>query len=125
VVKLASSKPSFWRSTHEVCVVDGVGAGAFCLLVTGVRAADKEVTLKGEILCALCELKEGSKCQTVIKVQEGGQEVLYYFKDKGKTEKWHEAVHGGGRKAGTVMGTVSEKDGKKWITPTKVEYDKK
>ena len=124
-VKLVSAKPVSGGPHLRSAWSMGLALGAYCLLVTGVRAVDKEVTLKGEILCALCELKEGSQCQTLIKVKKGGKEVLYFFKDKGKAEKWHEAVHGGGRKAGTVTGTVSEKDGRKWITPTKVEYDKK
>jgi hypothetical protein len=98
---------------------------AVCLLAGGARAADKEVTLKGDIMCAKCELNEGTKCQTVIKVKEAGKEVTYYFLDKGNGEAYHEAVCGGGKKEGTVTGTVSEKDGKKWIKPAKVEYAKK
>ena len=72
-----------------------------------------------------CELKEVKKCQTVIRVKEDGKEVTYYFNDKGNKEDYHEPVCGGGRKEGTVTGTVFEKDGKKWITPKNVEYAKK
>jgi hypothetical protein len=93
-------------------------------LVAGVRAGDKkEVTLKGEILCAKCELKEDGvkKCQTVIQVKEDDKVVTYYFKDKGTKEEYHESVCGGGRKQATVTGVVTEKGGKKWITPSKVQ----
>jgi hypothetical protein len=98
-----------------------------CALAVTARAADKEVTLKGKIMCAKCELKlkDVKKCQTVIQVKEGDKEVVYFFKDKGNKEEYHEAVCGGGVKEGTVTGTVTEKDGKKWITPKKVEYAKK
>ena len=98
---------------------------AVFVLVPGLRAADKEVTLKGTILCARCALKEAKKCQTAIQVKEAGKTVTYYFLDKGNKEDYHEEVCGGGRKEGTVMGTVTEKDGKKWIVPRKVEYAKK
>jgi hypothetical protein len=94
------------------------------LLNRAARAADKEVTLKGKIMCAKCELKEAKKCLTVIKVKEDGKEVTYYFNDKGNKEEYHEAVCGGGQKDGTVTGIVMVKDGKKWITPRKVEYAK-
>jgi hypothetical protein len=95
-------------------------------LVAGVQAADtKEVTLTGKIMCARCELKEAKKCQTVIKVKEDGKEVTYYFLDKGHGEKYHSPVCGGGQKEGKVTGTVSTKDGKKWITPKKVTYTEK
>src|SRR5690348_2708633 len=90
---------------------------SWCVLVAGARAADKEVTLKGQVVCAKCELKEAKTCQTAIQVKEGGRDVTYYFKDRGKAEEYHEAVCGGGRKPATVTGVVSEKDGKKWITP--------
>lgn len=98
-------------------------------LVLGLRAEDKKevapVTLKGTILCAKCALKEAKKCTTAIEVKEGDKNVVYYFDDKGMKEEYHEAVCGGERKEGTVIGAVSEKDGKKWIKPTKVEYAKK
>ncbi len=103
----------------------GVSLALLAVVAVSVRAAeDKEVTLKGKISCAKCELKlKGvKKCQTVIQVQEDGKEVTYFFLDRGNKETWHEEVCGGGKKEGTVTGTVSEKDGKKWIKPSKVEY---
>jgi len=95
-----------------------------CVLAWNAQAGDKEVTLKGKIMCAKCELKlKGiSKCTTCIKVKEGDKEVVYLFLDKGNKEEYHEAVCGGGEKEGTVTGVVSEKDGKKWIKPSKVLY---
>jgi hypothetical protein len=95
-------------------------------LALNVRADEKkEVTLKGQVMCASCELKEGKKCQTVVRVKEGDHEATYYFKDRGAKESYHECVCGGGRQDATVTGVITENDGKKWITPTKVEYAKK
>ena len=91
-----------------------------------LRAEEKkEVTLKGTVLCAKCALSETPKCATAIQVKDGDKTVTYYFDDKGTKEEYHEAVCGGEKKAGTVTGTVTEKDGKKWIKPSKVEYAKK
>jgi hypothetical protein len=95
------------------------------VLTMTVRAADKEVTLKGTILCAKCALKQTPKCTTAIQVKEDGKDVVYYFLDKGAKEDYHEEVCGGGKKEGTVTGLVTEKDGKKWIKPSKVDYAKK
>ncbi len=102
-----------------------LGLGVLAALTTGVQAADKEVTLKGTIVCAKCALKEANACTTAIVVKEQGKDVTYLFQDKGAREEYHEEVCGGGRKEGTVTGVVTEKDGKKWITPKKVEYAKK
>src|SRR3954464_11564374 len=99
---------------------------AVCLLTAGVWAEEKkEGKLKGMILCAKCALKETKKCQTAIQVKEGGKTVTYYFLDKGHAEDYHEEVCGGDKKEGAVKGTVSEKEGKKYVTPRKVEYAKK
>src|SRR5215469_15662293 len=96
-----------------------------CPFTAGARAADNEVTLKGQIMCAKCELKQAKKCMTVIQVKEDGKDVTYWFLDKGNKEEYHEPVCGSGKKDGTVTGVVTEKDGKKWIKPSKVEYAKK
>ena len=89
-----------------------------------VQAEDKkeEVTLKGTLMCGKCALKETKKCTTVIQVKEGDKTVTYYLDDKGHGEEYHENVCGGDKKEGTVIGTVTEKDGKKWIKPSKVEF---
>ena len=83
------------------------------LFLGGARAADKAGTLKGTILCAKCELNETSKCVTAIKVKQAGKDVVYYLLDKGAKEGYHEEVCGGGQKEGTVVGVLTEKDGKK------------
>jgi hypothetical protein len=85
----------------------------------------KEETLKGTILCARCALKETKKCQTAIQIKEGERTITYYFDDKGNKEEHHEPVCGGDRKEGTVTGTVQERDGKKYVKPSKVDYGKK
>src|SRR5438067_8965195 len=98
---------------------------ALCL-TAGARADDKkpdpkkEVTLKGTITCAKCDLGVETKCATVIKVKEGDKDVVYYFDAKGD-----KANHGKickSPKEGSVTGKVSEKDGKKWVTVSKVEW---
>ena len=94
-------------------------------IAAGLSAQDKkETTLKGTIVCAMCALKETAKCETAIQVKEGSKLVTYYFLDKGDAESYHDAVCGGERKDGTVVGIVSTKDGKQYITPKKVEYAK-
>jgi hypothetical protein len=88
-------------------------------LVASLQAQDKEVTLKGSITCAKCDLKETKACATVIKVKEKDKDVVYYF----DTDS-HKKNHGTICKAamdGTVTGKVSEKDGKHIITVTKVD----
>jgi hypothetical protein len=99
-------------------------AFAVCLvgLATIARADDKEVTLKGDITCAKCDLKLADKCATVIKVKESGKDVVYYFDEAGH-KKYHSKVCTES-KEGAVTGKVSEKDGKKIITVSKVEYKK-
>ena len=82
----------------------------------------KEQTLKGTITCAKCDLGIAKKCATVIKVKEGGKDVVYYF-DPTADKKYHSKICTES-KEGTVTGKVSEKDGKKIITVSKLEYKK-
>jgi hypothetical protein len=95
-----------------------------CLaLVLGVATAEekkKQVTLEGKITCAKCDLGVADKCATVIVAKEDGKDVTYYFDAKGDKANHKEICQGG--KDGKVTGTVSEKDGKKIITVSKVEF---
>jgi Family of unknown function (DUF6370) len=100
-----------------------VGLGCVLALVIAARvsAEDKEVTLKGTITCAKCDLKLEKKCHTVIKVEEGGKDVVYYLDDE-SAKKNHKTICTEPKK-GSVTGKVSEKDGKKIITASKVTFD--
>jgi len=99
-----------------------LGLAVVLTFVMGVRADDKEKTLKGTITCAKCDLKEADACATVIKVKEDDKDVVYYF-DAKSHKKNHKTICQEPKK-GSVTGTVSEKDGKKIITVTKIEFDK-
>ena len=94
-------------------------------LLAAIHAAEKkadpkakEETLKGTIVCTKCELGETDACGTAIKVKVDDKDVVYYFADKGKSEKYHAKICQSPGK-GSVTGVVSEKDKKKWITPSK------
>jgi hypothetical protein len=86
----------------------------------GKGAKSSEVTLKGTITCAKCDLKESKTCATVIKVKKDEKDVVYYF-DKDSNKKYHKDTCQE-PKEGSVTGTTAEKDGKQWITVSKVEY---
>jgi hypothetical protein len=76
----------------------------------------KEVTLKGTMVCGKCTLKVCKKCTNVLQVKEGGKTVNYFIDDKGAKEKYHKAICPPDKEQeAEVTGTVSTKDGKKWI----------
>jgi RecG-like helicase len=83
---------------------------------------DKEVTIKGQVICAKCGLDKEKTCMTVVLEKKDGKEILYYF-DKDSNKKYHKDICQEA-KDGSVTGVVSEKDGKKTIAATKVEYAK-
>jgi hypothetical protein len=105
--------------SNKLCIAVCVGLLAFSF---GNAARADDVTLMGFISCGKCTLKQTTKCSNAIQVEEGGKTTTYFFVDQGVKEKYHADICGAGKKAGKVTGTVSEKDGKKWITPKKVEY---
>jgi hypothetical protein len=96
------------------------------LLTAAIFAQDKgkEVTLKGTLLCAKCTLGQTPDCTTAIQMKEGDKAVTYHLDDKGASEGHHEPICGGAKKEGTVVGTVQEREGKKYIKPSKVVYAK-
>ena len=87
---------------------------------TAAIAAD--VTLSGNVACAKCTLKkaDAKECQDVLVVAgEKGATTDYYIVKNAVSEKFGHVCTGS--KAATVTGTVSEKDGKKWITLSKMD----
>jgi hypothetical protein len=96
-------------------------------LVAGARAEEekgKEVTLKGKLVCGKCTLKKCKDCTNVLQVKDGEKTVNYFIKDDGKDADYHKGICPAGKSAeATVKGTVTEKDGKKWITPTSVKLE--
>ena len=96
------------------------GAG---LALTGSQAgekadAKKEVTLKGKICCAKCELGVEKTCMTVIVTKKDNKDQTVYF-DKASNKTHHGAICQEA-KQGSVTGTVTKSDdGKKNIIAVK------
>ena len=91
------------------------------LLVFGLYMAygqeKKEVTVSGEVVCGHCTLHAVDACTAAIKTADGNyllakndeSDKIFDKRDKGVKVK--------------VTGTVEEKDGKKWITASKIEVE--
>lgn len=97
--------------------------GALAVAVPAVAAANE--TLKGELVCAKCGLKkpDAKDCQDVLLVTAGGATTEYYVT---KNDVWKEAGEACTQRIpATVVGTVSEQDGRKWITASKITKDAK
>ena len=98
--------------------------GLFLVASLSVLAADdKEKTITGDATCAKCALKETKACQNVVVVKEGDKKVNYYMSMKNAVAKDNHSKAGfcKSEKKVKVTGVVSEKDGKKFIAPTKIE----
>jgi len=85
------------------------------------KADAKEVTLKGTITCAKCDLDVEKKCTTVIKVKEKDKDVIYYL-DEASGKKYHGKICKTPMK-GEIKGTVKEDGKKKVITVTELKFD--
>jgi uncharacterized protein DUF6370 len=87
--------------------------------VAPVFAADE--TLKGELVCAKCYLnKEDAKeCQDVLLVKGTKGETIEYYVTKNEVAQ-ESGETCTGKIPATIIGTVSEKDGRKWVTASKI-----
>ena len=85
-------------------------------------AAVADEVYSGSLLCAKCALKraDAHECQDVLIVTDAkGVKVEYYVTKNDVAEKAGEACTT--EQKATVTGTISEKDGRKWITASKIE----
>lgn len=86
--------------------------------------ASKDVTITGNMVCGKCSLHETEKCQNVVQVVQDGKTVNYFLKMNKVSKDAHGPICHGASEKVTVTGTVHEKDGKKTMTPTKIEVVK-
>lgn len=99
-------------------------AFALTAFLTVARAADKSVTLKGDLVCAKCALSEADakKCANVLVVKDdAGQETRYHLVANAESKKFDEKTCGGAKTPVTITGTVADQNGKKMLTATKIE----
>ena len=103
-----------------------VTAFALALALPSAALSDASIamdeTFKGTLVCAQCGLKKADahECQDVLLVDDGkGGTSEYYITKNEVAEKAGEACTL--RIPATVTGTVAEKDGKTWLTPSKIE----
>ena len=90
-------------------------------VVVATRAwASDEVTLKGELVCARCYLNkpDAKECQDVLLVKDKGATTEYYVTKNKVSQDSGEACTQA--IPATVVGTVSDTDGRKWITASKI-----
>jgi hypothetical protein len=95
-------------------------------LVGGVLAGEETetITLEGKVVCALCKLKEKGviECQNVLQVEpdeEDADPTFYYIAKNDVGDELGTVCKG--VKHAKITGTVAEKEGKKWITASKIE----
>jgi len=105
-------------------IVRAALAAAIVVGLVAVASADT-VTVSGKMACAHCTLKKADvkACQDVLVVagKEGAKPTEYWLVKNEVADKAHVC---NGEKAVTVTGSVVEKDGKQWLTATKVDEAK-
>jgi hypothetical protein len=95
---------------------------AVALAFGGAAMAADAVTLDGKVVCAKCQLKkaDAKECQNVLVVKDkDGGDVQYYLARSEAADKFGMVCMK--EKKVTVTGTVTEKDGRRWITATKID----
>ena len=85
---------------------------------------EKTVTVTGKVVCAKCVLKkaDAKECQNVLIAKENGKTVEYYLAKNALAEEFGHVCKA--EKDVVATGTISESDGKTWLTATKLDQPK-
>jgi hypothetical protein len=83
---------------------------------------EKEITLRGEGLCAKCELKQTQTCQNALRLLEGNKTIIYYLEQNPLSRNFHKYICAAPKRI-VVTGTVREEKGKRIITATKLSLE--
>lgn len=90
--------------------------------LTSSQAGEKnDVTLKGKICCAKCELGVETECMTVIVTKKKDKDVTVYF--NAPSNKTHHSSICSEAKNGTVTGALSDDGKKKVIAVKSLKFD--
>jgi len=84
-------------------------------------SSNKEVTLTGMCVCGKCVLHETKVCQNVLQIQKDGKTTNYYLVQNDISKAFHDTICTTAGEKVTATGTVSEKDGKRVMTVSKIE----
>jgi len=108
--------------TMKISKLFSIAAAALLAVsIQKVTAADgKEVTLNGNAVCSKCVMHETKECQNVLQVTDNGKTANYYLAQNDVSKNFHDDICGTAGEKVTVTGTVSEKDGKQVLTPSKI-----
>jgi hypothetical protein len=95
-------------------------AAIVAVLTLPVLAADE--VFEGTLVCAMCGLKkpDAVACQDVLLVSDGSGGQREYYITKNEVAKAAGEACTSKIKA-TVTGSLSEQEGKTWLTPSKIE----
>lgn len=115
------------RNRYSIPVVTLVAVALILGFAGAALAADKpaakpaEVSLRGDVQCAMCILKkaDAKSCQDVLVVTDKAGKTEYYLVKNAVSEKFGMSCMKA--RPAVATGTVSEKDGKKWLTASKLE----
>jgi hypothetical protein len=82
--------------------------------------AAETVTLEGNIMCAKCALGTADDCQNilVVEVEKDADPVHYYIVDNEVADKFGHPCEGA--KGVVATGTVEKREGKMWLTASKM-----
>ena len=85
------------------------------------EAPKDTVSLAGDIVCAKCTLKVAGldHCQNVLLVGDGAQQKQLWLVANEVSAAFGEVCTA--RRPVSVTGTVESRDGKQWLTPTRIE----
>jgi hypothetical protein len=83
------------------------------------------VTITGKMVCGKCTLHLTKECQNVVQVQKDGKTINYFLAKNDVSNDAHPAICDPDSSENvTVTGTVKIKNGKEFMTPTKIDVNK-
>ena len=95
---------------------------AFAAMSLAARAEDTKIA--GDAMCAKCELKQADECQMAIQVKNAdGKKETLLVENNQVSKDFHKNICKE-TKAVNGEGTITEKNGKKTITLTKIYLSK-